>query len=54
MKGSDAKHRLWLDTGLAEILVLKVNTPVTRDYKPTRVRIFIGEDGNVAKVPNRG
>ena len=54
MKGSDAKHLLWLDAGLAAIVVLKVGTPVTRDYRVHRVRIYVGEDGLVAKVPNKG
>ncbi|MEV0766425.1 serine protease inhibitor [Nocardia sp. NPDC050435] len=37
-----------------KVFVLHEGTPVTRDYRPDRVRVFVDDDGKVAVPPEIG
>ena len=39
---------------IRRVLTVKVNSMVTMDYRPDRVRIFVDSKGLVAKVPKIG
>jgi hypothetical protein len=56
MTGEEAKSELELLCGeeTYNIIVLHVNSPTTRDYRSSRIRIFTDDEGIVTKVPRTG
>mmetsp|Transcript_30933 Transcript_30933/g.45309 ORF Transcript_30933/g.45309 Transcript_30933/m.45309 type:complete len:142 (-) Transcript_30933:223-648(-) len=55
LEGKFVKEFLFQDIGMGDIIILNQGTPVTRDYRPNRVRIFVDpSSGEVVNIPNRG
>nr|P83472.2 RecName: Full=Chymotrypsin inhibitor; Short=LTCI; Flags: Precursor [Lumbricus terrestris]AAV35366.1 chymotrypsin inhibitor precursor [Lumbricus terrestris] len=50
----EAKAQILEDRPDAVIKVQPEHSPVTYDYRPSRVIIFVNKDGNVAETPAAG
>jgi hypothetical protein len=54
IKGEEAKIIILQQDPSIEVLVIPLGTPVTRDYRMNRVRIFVDTDGVTVQPPRRG
>lgn len=55
LKGTFVKEFIFQDIGMGDFIILNQGSPVTRDYRPNRVRIFVDPvSGDVVSIPNRG
>ena len=52
--GEEAKAAILKDDSKLQVDVLPEGSMVTMDYRLDRVRIFVGEDGKVARAPRKG
>ncbi len=54
MSGEEAKQHILAEDPTINAHVLPEGSPVTRDYRLNRVRIFVDANGIVTTVPRRG
>jgi len=54
LKGEDARDQVKQQRPDVEIQILPELGPVTMDFRPDRVRIFVDKDGKVVHAPNCG
>lgn len=52
--GKEAEQLIKTERPEVETIILPVGTPVTKDYRATRVRIFVDDKGNVTDTPHVG
>ncbi len=52
--GEDAKNIILTEDSTLNVIVLPENSPVTRDYRLDRVRVFVNSEGKVSHVPRKG
>jgi len=50
----EAEAAIKSDRSDVEVQKLDEGSPVTRDFKPSRVRVFVNSAGNVAGIPKTG
>ena len=56
MTGSECSRLIqtYAEDVRGNVQILNVNTMVTMDFRTDRVRIFVDDDGIVARIPRRG
>ena len=52
--GDQAKAAILKDDSKLQVDVLPQDAMVTMDYRLDRVRVFVGDDGKVARAPRKG
>ncbi len=51
LSGEEAKAAILKDNSNLNVIILPEGTPVTRDYRWNRVRIFVDDNGKVVSAP---
>jgi len=52
--GEEAKNIILKDDPSIDVHVIPQGSPVTRDYRINRVRVYVDTNGIVAQAPRRG